>query len=131
MLARFRVNTSSPTQIIEITNDIQKIIAQSKTDSGVCTIFCPHSTAGIAITENSDSEMIMGMLENLERAFPTKGQTILNCRAASHVKTMLTGNSINIIISNGAPLLGTWQGIFLYEHGGPKSRTVFVKIMED
>lgn len=131
MLARFKVTTTSPTQIIEITNDINRIIAQSGIDSGICTVFCPHSTAGIAITENSDSELILGMLQNLEKAFPTAGQSSIDYQAAAHVKAMLTGNSLNLIISNGNPLLGDWQGVFLYEHGGPKNRTIFVKIIED
>ena len=131
MLARFRVATSSPTQIVEITSDINKIIAQSGIDSGICTIFCPHSTAGVAITENSDGEMLMNMIQSFERVFPTSGMTVVNNKASSYLKTMLTGNSVNVIISDGNLLLGNWQGIFLFEHGGPKNRSVFVKIIED
>lgn len=130
MLARFRVTTSSPTQIIEITSDINKIIAQSGIDSGICTVFCPHSTAGIAITENSDSEMLVNMIQGFERAFPTSGLTAVNNKASAYLKSMLTGNSLNIIITDGNLLLGNWQGVFLLEHGGPKNRSIFVKIVE-
>jgi secondary thiamine-phosphate synthase enzyme len=49
--------------------------------------------------------------------------------AAAHIKSILTGNSINIIIENGRLLLGTWQGVFFAEFDGPRNRKVYIKIL--
>lgn len=130
MLARFTVSTTAQTQIIEITSEINKIVAQSNIMSGICTVFCPHTTAGIITASNADSETVMKMVSDLDSLFPLTNLQRMG-ESHAHIKNILTGNSLNFIISNGTLILGAWQGIFLFEHNGGKNRSVFVKLIDD
>lgn len=131
MLARFRVTTTEKTQLIDITKEICEVITQSNIDSGLCTIFCTDTTAGIALTETGDSESYFNIARCFDSIIPTAGGLTVNNRTSSLIKTMLTGNSVNIIISEGRPILGNWQGVFLCDFDGNKNRTVFVKVVSD
>ncbi len=131
MLARFRVTTTEKTQMIDITKEINEIVTQSGIDSGLCTVFCAHTTAGIVLTETGDSEAAFHALHAIDSIVPTAGGLTIDSRTSALMKNMLTGNSINIIVSEGRPLLGNWQGVFLCDFDGKKNRTVFVKVMSD
>lgn len=131
MLARFRVTTTEKIQMIDITKEINEIITQSHVDSGMCTVFCAHTTAGVVLTETGDSNAASHAVNTIDNIVPTAGGLTIDSRTSALMKTMLTGNSVNIIVSEGRPLLGNWQGVFLCDFDGKKNRTVFVKVTSD
>jgi secondary thiamine-phosphate synthase enzyme len=94
---------------------------------GVVMVFAPHTTAGITINENADPDVMADVREALERAVPWRA----NYRhgegnAAAHVKASLVGSSALVPVESGRLRLGTWQGIYLCEFDGPRTRQVWI-----
>jgi secondary thiamine-phosphate synthase enzyme len=102
-------------------------------EDGLLVVFVPHTTAGLTINENADPNVQQDMLADLERLVPVE-QTYyrhFEGNSASHLKTSAVGSSLSIIIEGGGLLLGTWQGIYLCEFDGPRTRTVRLKLIPD
>ena len=131
MFKHFNVSTELSTELIDITSDIQKIVNESKVRSGICYIFVPHTTAGIVINENADPSVKRDFLVELNKIVPEREYfTHTEGNSSAHIKTNLVGSSETVFIENGKLALGTWQGIFFCEFDGPRSRGVWVKIIE-
>ena len=131
MLYRISIKTSSHTDFIDITSKVREIVRQSKVEEGLCVIYVPHTTAGVFINENADPDVVYDVKNHLEKLVPwINNYKHLEGNAAAHIKSILTGNSISVIIDKGDLLLGTWQGIFFAEFDGPRSRNVFIKIVK-
>jgi secondary thiamine-phosphate synthase enzyme len=130
MLKTINLRTKSHTDFIDITGLINQVISESKVDSGICTIYVPHTTAGVFINENADPDVVDDVKNHLEKLVPwMNNYKHMEGNAAAHIKSILTSNSINIIIENGRLLLGTWQGVFFAEFDGPRNRKVYIKIL--
>ncbi len=125
------VKTSKRSELVDITDEIRKLVKESGVKEGICILFCPHTTAGLTINENADPSVRLDISEHLSELVPErKRYKHLEGNADSHIKSVLVGQSLSLIIENGDIVLGNWQGIFLCEFDGPRNRRVFVKIME-
>ncbi len=129
MIERLAIRTASRQQMIDITPDIDRLVASSGVTTGVCFVFTPHTTAAITINENADPAVKSDILRKLEQVFPQQD----NFRHAegnsdAHIKSSLVGCSETVLIEDGRLLLGTWQGVFFCEFDGPRRREVFVRI---
>ncbi|MCK5767492.1 MAG: secondary thiamine-phosphate synthase enzyme YjbQ [Candidatus Atribacteria bacterium] len=132
MLKRIPVKTNTQNQILDITIHIEKIVEESKVSEGICYIFVPHTTAGITINENADPSVKSDILMELNKIIPFKDNYSHNeGNSAAHIKASLMGFSQNIIINKGRLVLGNWQGICFCEFDGPRSRNLYVKIIEN
>jgi len=130
MLKRIPIKTNTRTQILDITIHIQKIVDESKVSEGICYIFVPHTTAGITINENADPSVKSDILMELNKIVPFKDNYAhKEGNSAAHIKASLMGFSQNIIINKGSLVLGTWQGIYFCEFDGPRTRSLYVKII--
>jgi secondary thiamine-phosphate synthase enzyme len=126
------VKTNKRVDIVDVTNDIQSLVHTSGVDSGILTVYVPHTTCGITINEHADPDVVRDIRYQLEQIVPyQKGYQHLEGNADSHIKTALVGSSEQVIIENGALILGTWQGIFLCDFDGPRTRKIHVKITAD
>ena len=126
------VKTKRRTQLLDITNEIQRAVQASGVKSGICFLYVPHTTAGILINEHADPDVAADAEGCVDRLVPddprfehAEGNT------DSHVKTMLVGMSQFVFILNGKLALGRWQGIFFAEFDGPRERQLFIKIQAD
>ena len=127
-----RVKTNRRTQLVDITREVEQAIRESGVKSGVCYVYVPHTTAGVAINEHADPDVASDVEGIFDRLIPHKGPYRHGeGNTDSHMKAILTGTSQSVFIENGKLALGTWQGIFLCEFDGPRQRTVFVKIAPD
>jgi secondary thiamine-phosphate synthase enzyme len=127
---KINIRTGSRTELIDITDKIQQVVAKSKVSDGACVVFVPHTTAGITINENADPSVRKDILKELNKIVPfNDGYEHSEGNAAAHIKASLMGASINIIIEGGALTLGTWQGVYFAEFDGPRSREVWVNII--
>jgi secondary thiamine-phosphate synthase enzyme len=92
-------------------------------------IYVPHTTAGITINESADRSVMHDILADLERLFPQRQSYYRHVEgnSASHMKASMIGSGVSVIIDGGVLVLGTWQGIFLCEFDGPRTRKVHVK----
>lgn len=130
-MKKISIRTSSHTDFIDITPKVREVVKQSKVEEGICVIYVPHTTAGVFINENADPDVVYDVKNHLEKLVPwINNYKHLEGNAAAHIKSILTGNSISVIIDKGDLVLGTWQGIFFAEFDGPRSRNVFVKILK-
>lgn len=129
----FNVKTPEREVLLEITNEIKKIVKNSNINEGTCRIFVPHTTAGITINENADQSVIKDVANYLNRLIPKGGGLGYDFKHSegnsdAHIKCSLTGNSIYVLIHEGKLMLGTWQGIMFAEYDGPRNRKVFIQI---
>ena len=129
----FRVKTPQREILMEITNDIRTIVRVSNVNEGICRVFVPHTTAGITINENADRSVMKDVANYLSRLIPKGGSLGYSFKhmegnSDAHIKSTLTGSSIEILIHKGNLMLGTWQGIMFAEYDGPRNRKVFVQV---
>ena len=128
-VTNLHVQTSRRDEFLDLTRKVQAAVAASGTREGLCLVFVPHTTAGVTINEHADADVAWDILDSLNRQIPWRD----NYRhgegnSAAHIKASLMGSSVAIPIQEGRLALGTWQGIFLAEFDGPRSRKVLVTI---
>lgn len=125
------ISTEKRCQLVDITGEIQKIINKNKIKDGVIHIFCPHTTAAITINENYDPSVQEDITNALEKLIPYRGNySHTEGNADAHIKAAIIGSSRTLFIENGKLAFGTWQGIFFCEFDGPRTREIWVKIVE-
>ena len=113
-----------------ITTQVREAIAKSEIKNGIAVVFCPHTTAGITINENADPDVILDMILGLQKVFPDRPEfRHAEGNSAAHLKASTIGASETIIIMDGKPALGTWQGIYFCEFDPPRNRRFYVKII--
>ena len=129
-MAGFSVKTTRRCELVEVTSNVVSLVEASGILDGVAHIYVPHTTCGVTINEAADpsvAEDIVMMLDELvPRAHPKYRHHEGNSDA--HVKASLVGSSAAVLVEGGRMLLGTWQGIFLCEFDGPRSRRVIVRV---
>ena len=132
MLIKLNVNTSRHTQMLDITDMVQKAVTDSGVESGICTVFIPHTTAAVTINENADPDVVRDFTTEINKIVPWEdGYHHMEGNSAAHLKSSMIGFSEQIIIDKGKLLLGTWQGIYFCEYDGPRYRKVYIKIISD
>jgi secondary thiamine-phosphate synthase enzyme len=130
-MERISLKTAKRVDLIDITDKIQNIVTKSKVREGICFVFCPHTTAGLTINENADPSVQGDIISTLNKLAPEgAGYSHTEGNADSHVKSSLFGVSLTLFIEGGRLALGTWQGIYFCEGDGPRSREVWVKIVD-
>ena len=125
------VKTGSKTELADLTDRIQQVVAKSGVKEGLCHVFVPHTTAGVTINENADPSVKADILMVLNKLISDRGSyRHAEGNSPAHIKASLVGPQLTVIVSQGRLLLGTWQGIFFCEFDGPRSRRVHVKVTE-
>ncbi|MDR0785714.1 MAG: secondary thiamine-phosphate synthase enzyme YjbQ [Treponema sp.] len=129
MLRRFTIETGRE-GFYSITKQVETALMESGTREGLCVVFCPHTTAGVAINENADPDVKTDLLLGLNKAFPDRAEfRHAEGNSSAHLKASCVGSSASIPVSQGKLLLGVWQGIYFCEFDGPRSRTFFVQVL--
>ena len=125
-----QIRTSERVQLIDITSTVQAYFNENETQNGIITIYVPHTTCGITINEHADPDVVRDIKMQLGKLAPENaGYHHYEGNSDSHVKSSLIGASETVIISNSQMILGTWQGIFLCDFDGPRTRSVHLKII--
>lgn len=115
-----------------ITAAVKKCISDSGVQSGLCVVYCPHTTAAITINENADPDVRHDLTLGMDGAFPQRsGFRHAEGNADAHLKSAAVGVSETILIEGGRPLLGTWQAVYFAEFDGPRTRRYLVKVIGD
>ena len=128
----FEYALSTPREhFYSITPQVREAVAKSGVTDGIAVIFCPHTTAGIAINENADPDVVHDLLIGLDKAFPDHPEFRHGeGNSAAHLKASAIGSSVTVIVESGELLLGTWQGVYFCEFDPPQKRKFFVKVMD-
>jgi secondary thiamine-phosphate synthase enzyme len=129
-VAALEVPTSRAEELVDVTARVEAAVAATGVADGVVVVYCPHTTAGIAIQENADPDVQVDLLGALDRMAPrTYPFRHAEGNAHAHVKAALVGTSATVLLEGGRLVLGTWQGIYLAEFDGPRRRTLQVKVL--
>lgn len=130
MIPFFTVKTKQPEELIDITGEVSSIISRSSISDGICIIYTAHTTAAITINENADPTVRTDIIKGLNHLdIESVSYRHQEGNSPAHIKSSLIGCSVTVIIDNGRLNLGTWQGIFLCEFDGPRTRNILVKIL--
>ena len=128
-LSSFSVRSSSQSEWLNISAEVEKAVAASGVTEGICVVFVPHTTAAITVNENADPDVPHDLGFALNQISPDRREfRHSEGNSAAHTKTSLVGPSITLIVSKGKLLLGTWQGIWFNEYDGPRNRKVHVRV---
>ena len=129
MTGEFRVEVRGQ-GMLEITREVQVIVNEAQLEEGLCTVFVPHTSASLVIQENADPSAQSDLEHWLARLVP-EGDPLYGHTAEgpddmpAHIKAAMLPTSLHIPVISGALQLGTWQGIYLFEHRTrPHARTV-------
>lgn len=133
MITKVEITTRSRSEMIDITREVVKVVANSGITEGICCIYSPHTTCGITINENADPDVKRDFLLSLDELIPwdhspkNHRYTHVEGNSAAHLKSSMMGFSAQLPVSEGNVLLGTWQGIYLCEFDGPRRRKVMIQ----
>ncbi|PIP92367.1 hypothetical protein COW77_00400 [Candidatus Wolfebacteria bacterium CG18_big_fil_WC_8_21_14_2_50_39_7] len=132
MISEINVSSQERYQLIDITDEVEKIVKESGVKDGLVLLFVPHSTAGILLTENEKSlkEDWLDFLKKLVSGFDFQHNRI-DDNADSHLLSGFIGQERILPLKGGQIIRGTWQQIFLLELDGPRKRKIIVKIIKD
>lgn len=134
MSGRFRIETERPEQAIDVTPHVRALIGESGIEHGIAQVMVLHSTAAIVINETHDPGIGQDVIDGLCAIIPRSNDWLHDRNdgnAHSHVKASLLGPSELIPIHDGEPVLGTWQGVWLFEFDGPRTREVVVHVVAE
>jgi secondary thiamine-phosphate synthase enzyme len=130
MIEQLEIRTPKRSALVEITTQIQRLVSKSGVGEGICCIFVPHTTAGVIINEDADPTVQSDLLAELDKMVPWgDAYDHAEGNSAAHIKSSLVGASRFVFVSGGTLKLGTWQGIYLAEFDGPRTRKIWIKII--
>jgi secondary thiamine-phosphate synthase enzyme len=126
----FKVKTSSRTEFIDITAQVQDAVRSAGMSEGLCMVYIPHTTAAVTINEGADPSVRADILMVLNDVVPWEAKyRHLEGNSPAHIKSTLVGASELIAVEKGALVLGTWQAVFFCEFDGPRTRKVQIKLI--
>lgn len=120
---------------IEITGEIERVVAESGVGTGLCNVFIKHTSASLIVCENADPSVRQDLERFAARLVPDGDPIFRHAMEGpddmpAHVRSILTQTALTIPVTRGAPALGTWQGVFLWEHRTHSHRrSVVVTVM--
>jgi secondary thiamine-phosphate synthase enzyme len=130
-LSYIHVGSTRRVEIIDVTQKVAKAIRESGVEEGLCQLQSLHTTAALTINESADPDVRSDIERQLSLLAP-RDPSFLHAEGNSdaHIKTSLFGPSLTLIVSEGRPVLGTWQAVYFCEFDGPRDRRVAVKCLE-
>jgi len=120
--------------LVEITREVAGWVSQQKIETGLLTLFCRHTSASLIIQENADPDVRTDLQSFFEDIAPESRAYVHDTEGPddmpAHIRAALTGVQLSIPLAEGALMLGTWQGIYLFEHRArPHRREVVLHLI--
>ena len=129
---KFEISTSKRTELLDVTNKVENIVAKSKIKNGICVVFLPHATAAVMLNEN-ERGLVGDIVDKVVQNFPAGAgykHDRIDDNADSHLISGFIGQSKTLPVNSGQLIRGTWQQIFVLEADGPRnSRRVVVTVI--
>lgn len=131
-MKEIEISTRERMVMVDITGEVERAVMASGVKEGICTVFVPHTTAGVTINENADPSVREDILGKLAELVPHHGHyRHSEGNADAHIKASLMGSSVHVLVRGARLQFGTWQGIFFCEFDGPRRRKVWVRVLPD
>jgi secondary thiamine-phosphate synthase enzyme len=125
-----QVRTNDRYEFVSITEEVMRVVRESGVDEGVCLVSSTHTTAAVTVNEDYDRDVprdLAAACRALIGALDVRFEHAEG-NSDSHLLTSLFGQSQRLLVRGGEPELGRWQGVFLAEFDGPRSRTVRIAV---
>jgi len=123
--------------LYDFTREIENWLRGHETQTGLLTVFCQHTSASLVIQENADPDVVADLADFLTRLVPEDARLYRHTAEGpddmtSHIRTALTQTQLSIPIHKGKLALGTWQGVYLFEHRvQPHRRSVVLHLLSE
>lgn len=128
-MVTLEVKTAGRQQVLDLTGEVARAVAESGVREGLCHLFVPHTTAGVTINENADPDVKRDILMALDKLVPDDPAfRHAEGNSAAHIKSLLSGASATLMVSGGRLELGSWGGVYFCEFDGPRRRRFLVRI---
>jgi secondary thiamine-phosphate synthase enzyme len=135
LLTTLKFKTAAGQGLLNVTGEVRAAVEQSGVAEGLCVLFVPHTTAGLIVNSGIDPATAADINAELRRLVPTRvdfNHTYdTPADAAGHIKAVLTGSSLSLVVSGGQLVLGDSQSLLLAEFDGPRERKVLVRVLAD
>lgn len=129
-LFTYQIETNEKQEFVFLDDYISDALEKTSIENGILVIYSPHTTAGITINENADPDVRRDLKLGLDKIFPNDPEYIhFEGNSDGHMKSSVIGASETIIIKDGQPILGRWQSLYFSEFDGPRTRTIYIKIV--
>ena len=120
------ITTKKRCEMVDITAEVQRL-CKGWGNTGIVTILCPHTTAGVILTENFDPTVKADILSTLEKLVPLKGgYAHAEGNSDAHIKSAVIGANVVLPVVKGKARMGRWQGLYFCEFDGPRQRTLWL-----
>jgi secondary thiamine-phosphate synthase enzyme len=131
--SRQAVSSRRRCEMIDVTQRVEQAVRESGVAGGLVVVHVPHTTAGVTVNENADPDVKHDLLAKLEQLIPHRESFYQHAEgnSDSHLKASMMGSSATIILHEGRLVLGRWQGIYLCEFDGPRTREIVIKVVAD
>jgi len=123
------VATQSQQEIVDVTGEVAAAVAASGLVDGLCHLFVPHTTAGLAINENADPDVKRDLLYALAELVPADPAfRHAEGNSPAHIKSVLCGSGATLFVTDGRLELGAWGGVYFCEFDGPRRRRLLLRV---
>lgn len=131
MLIEETVKTQHPQTLVDVTELVRSAVRKSGLKEAHVLVSVPHTTAALTINENADPDVVNDILRRIERIIPTDDHSDRHAEGNSHahLKSSMFGSCHPFIVKDGDLVLGTWQGIYLCEFDGPRTRKLLISVL--
>ncbi len=125
-----QVRTNDRYEFVSITDEVKRAVSESGVDEGVCLVSSTHTTAAVTVNEDYDRDVPRDLAAACQAFVGSLDVRFEHAEgnSDSHLLTSLFGQSQRLLVRSGEPDLGRWQGVFLAEFDGPRSRTVRIAV---
>ncbi len=129
-ISDIQVRTNDQYEFVSITNEVKRAVSESGVDEGVCLISSTHTTAAVTVNEDYDRDVPRDLAAACQAFVGSLDVRFEHAEgnSDSHLLTSLFGQSQRLLVRGGEPDLGRWQGVFLAEFDGPRSRAVRIAV---
>jgi len=129
---KIQVLSRKQSAFVDITAELNRILREKRWEMGLLNLFVKHTTCGLTVNENADPNVLVDLTGRLEEMIPwSRGaDRHLEGNSAAHLKSSFFGTNLTLPVSSNKLSLGTWQGVYLAEFDGPKTRTVHLNFIQ-
>lgn len=125
------VETSEREELVSIQSRVDRVVEESGVEEGILVLWSLHTTCGLTVNEDADPDVAGDLARKMGRLAPRDEPFYRHAEgnSDSHVKTSLFGPGLTLLVDGGRVVLGRWQGVFLAEWDGPRTRRVAAKVI--
>jgi secondary thiamine-phosphate synthase enzyme len=129
-MTELTIKTTRKRELVDVTAEVETIVAKSGLEEGLCSVYVAHATAAIIVNENDDPNVCVDLLDALDRLVPAGiwRHDRVDGNAASHIQAAMLGPGEVVPFRKGRLCLGRWQAIMLAELDGPRERRLLVTL---